>query len=337
MDIFISYRRDCGSVMSHAIQQMLTKDGFTVFWDQQALSRHTGCFDDAVRNAILSAEYFLLVLNADALNDLDKHIIFRQEIELALSANKRIIPVCADSFQFPEHIGKCGAGFEQLPRLQAIIVKQLDEQFHLSVLGMMTELPLAVRLYAQSMFRTYLEPRSAVERRLPLEDRLSGDVIAVDSVSLSGQTMLSVERRIIEQLLRNGCRFRIVICDPACPAADEAIRYRIDTGTERQRRRMLCNSRDDMADWIDAAPEQFSGRLFSLSMLCSILIVRHADREKDMIRVGFYGFGEKQPELRRADIKRADADNFAYYEQQFEWIWEHAAPISGTNSDKNKE
>ncbi len=335
MDVFISYRRDVGSLLAHQIREMLTADGITVFWDKAELSRHTGFFDDEIVQALDSAAYVLLILTAGSFDDLRSHPVFLNEINHAIAARKRIIPICGARFQFPENLADCGEDLVQLPRLQSLFVQQFDDAFHFALLGMMTELPRAAELYRKHTVQTVLMSKSEAERAFPLEDRLCGDVIAVDSVSFSGQTLLSVQRRMTEQLIRNGCNFRFVICDPDCPAAEEAFRYRLEGGTERQRRRMLRCSYEDMLEWAESAPAQFKGRVFRLSMLCSILIVRHKDPAKDTIRVVYYGYGETEYGLRRVNLTRADAANFAYYEQQFAWIWAHAVPPEDTETESS--
>jgi hypothetical protein len=98
---------------------------------------------------------------------------------------------------------------------------------------------------------------------------------------------------------------------------------------------MLRCSYEDMLEWAESAPAQFKGRVFRLSMLCSILIVRHKDPAKDTIRVVYYGYGETEYGLRRVNLTRADAANFAYYEQQFAWIWAHAVPPEDTETESS--
>lgn len=103
MQVFISYRRSCSWELSRLIYQRLTERGFTVFIDLEEI--RGGNFDEKLTNNIETCEYFLPILSQGTLN-LDRICNskdwVRKEIELALTLNKKIIPIITEGFSFPD-------------------------------------------------------------------------------------------------------------------------------------------------------------------------------------------------------------------------------------------
>lgn len=95
-DIFISYRRDGGAQYARTLQLMLEKKGYRVFLDYDELK--DGEFSPKIIEAIKEAPIYIILLSqgsmARCVNDGDW---VRKEIELAVSENKRIIPVNPDN------------------------------------------------------------------------------------------------------------------------------------------------------------------------------------------------------------------------------------------------
>lgn len=94
-DIFISYRRNTGAQYARILQLMLQQRGYKVFLDYDELK--DGVFGKYIQNAIKEAPVFMLVLSENSMDRcLNEDDWVRQEILLALSCNKHIIPINPD-------------------------------------------------------------------------------------------------------------------------------------------------------------------------------------------------------------------------------------------------
>lgn len=95
-DIFISYRRTGGAQYARILQLMLSQRGYKVFLDYDEL--RDGKFGEHIQDAIKDAPIFMLVLSKNALDRCkNKEDWVRQEIQLAISEGKHIIPVNPDN------------------------------------------------------------------------------------------------------------------------------------------------------------------------------------------------------------------------------------------------
>ena len=100
-DIFISYRRvdsegrTSGRDIARTIKLELEKRGFEVFFDYSEIKDNE--FEDTILPAIHNSKVFIIVLSKDALlrcvNEEDR---VRREIETAINAGRKIIPVSPD-------------------------------------------------------------------------------------------------------------------------------------------------------------------------------------------------------------------------------------------------
>lgn len=94
-DIFISYRRDGGRQYARILQLMLSQRGYRVFLDYDELK--DGLFSKKIKEAIIEAPIFMLVLSKDSMercaNENDR---LREEILLAVQEKKCFVPVNPD-------------------------------------------------------------------------------------------------------------------------------------------------------------------------------------------------------------------------------------------------
>lgn len=131
--IFISYRRKGGDVVAKLICSELKNRGFTVFYDYDSLKG--GYFDSHITDAIQHCNDFILVLPRRALARCrHKNDWVRQEIICALEANKNIIPVMVDGFEFPKKmlpeisdIARCNGVRFEMAYLDAVIDKIVEK------------------------------------------------------------------------------------------------------------------------------------------------------------------------------------------------------------------
>lgn len=94
-DIFITYRREGGRQYARNLQLMLQMRGYTVFFDYDELT--DGPFPDEIKAAIEGCTIYMVVLTKGALDGcVSPDSWVRREIETALEAGKRIVPVDPD-------------------------------------------------------------------------------------------------------------------------------------------------------------------------------------------------------------------------------------------------
>lgn len=96
--VFICYRRT-NLPWALAIYQYLTQKGYDVFFDYVSID--SGDFEKIIFENIRVRAHFLVILTPSALERCnDPNDWFRREIEFALDANKNIVPLLMDSFEF---------------------------------------------------------------------------------------------------------------------------------------------------------------------------------------------------------------------------------------------
>jgi hypothetical protein len=90
-DVFISYRRDTGSVVGRLLYAYLEKRGKRPFLDVEDLG--PGSFDEALFRRIEEAPGFVIVLTGDALDRChDPRDYVRMEIRHAMETGRRVVP-----------------------------------------------------------------------------------------------------------------------------------------------------------------------------------------------------------------------------------------------------
>lgn len=96
--VFISYRRDGGSLAARAIYDGLRSRRYRVFLDVEELGQ--GYFDDKLKSMVQSIPIFLLIASprwSERCREPEDFV--RQEIEIAMSKNKKIIPIVTETIQ----------------------------------------------------------------------------------------------------------------------------------------------------------------------------------------------------------------------------------------------
>lgn len=326
MDVFISYRRNTGGVYADLFAEFFTQHGISFFWDVKSLHDQTGEFPEILRDNILAAQDFLLILSPGVFDGLGEDAIFVQEINLALREHKNMIPVLCGGFSFPQQLP---ASLSVLPRLEGVQAhdKKFDRtELLLDVLSKMTKTGARQHALAALMRGTPLESRQTVEKREPLTARLSGKIRSIDICVLAGQAILSANREYLESALAGGARCRVVMLDPESPAAKEAAQYKISGGSPRTRSRIIPNAYYDMLDWRQEW-EGFDCRVTDWYLPCAIFCVETEDASRSTIKVDYYSFGCPDSERRCVFIHPDDVDNYQFYRNQFEYIWAHARPV----------
>ncbi len=102
-DTFISYRRSTGAVIASRIHDNLIVRGFNPFFDITEMK--AGRFDEQLKNRIVKAVNFILVLSKNALDRCtEENDWVRQEIVFAISHHLNIILVKERDFLFPQEL-----------------------------------------------------------------------------------------------------------------------------------------------------------------------------------------------------------------------------------------
>jgi len=123
-DTFISYRRSNGLAFAGRIYDHLKANGFNPFMDVEGLG--VGRFDEQLRDKVLQADNFILILSHGALDRCTSAEDWvRKEIALAIQHNKNIILIFTDGFTFPDSLS---SDIESIANYQGIKISQ--EEFH---------------------------------------------------------------------------------------------------------------------------------------------------------------------------------------------------------------
>ena len=100
-DVFISYRRDGGDILSRLVKSELEEHGLSVFLDVEELK--TGRFDDRLLEVIRDTPNTVILLSPGALDSCQMPADWlRREIAAAIEYGKNIIPVIMPGFAFPD-------------------------------------------------------------------------------------------------------------------------------------------------------------------------------------------------------------------------------------------
>src|SRR5262245_48162698 len=96
--VFISYRRT-NFYTALAVYQYLTQHGYDVFIDYQSID--SGKFEKIIVENIKARAHFILVLSPSALERCAEPADWlRREIEMAIDANRNIVPLMTEGFDF---------------------------------------------------------------------------------------------------------------------------------------------------------------------------------------------------------------------------------------------
>ncbi len=102
-DTFISYRRAGGAEIAARLYDFLKLKGFDPFYDMTGM--RAGRFDEQLRDRILQAENFILILSVGALdrcNELSDWV--REEVKTAIDYNLNIVVFQEEGFEYPSDL-----------------------------------------------------------------------------------------------------------------------------------------------------------------------------------------------------------------------------------------
>jgi len=120
--VFISYRR-INAPWALAIFQHLTSNGYDVFLDFTGIA--SGDFEQAIVGNIRARAHFLVLLTPSALDECSRpEDWLRREIETALDAQRNIVPLMLEGFDFktPKIANQLTGRLAALKRYNALLV-----------------------------------------------------------------------------------------------------------------------------------------------------------------------------------------------------------------------
>lgn len=322
---FISYRSDNGFVYADLLYGYLERDNIPCFWDKAKMQNFTGAFPEELRRQIDDADDFILILSPQCLDASGgRETVFVREIRYAQERDKKIIPIFCGSFSFPASLPQ---GLERLPELSRLSWTDSGEKLYRSLLERMTKTEPVTSALDRNYVFTKLEHRGTIEAAHPFSERITDDVTGVDLCAICGQGFLIYCREYINQLARQKCQMRFVTTRPNCAAAKEAVTYKLTSGPMEIKAQSIPNAWRAMKSWKVTYPELIQCRTTNLYLPFAIFIIRHADSRRNTIKVDYYSFESGDVERRSVLIPYGDRDNYDFYCKQFEWVWDHSAPI----------
>lgn len=325
MSCFISYKRQTGGIYAAQIAKFMEKNKIKYFLDTKFLPKKAGNFMAKLKQGISSSDDFLLLLTPGALDSLSPKSVFFTEIRTAIDLEKNIIPIIFGGFSFPETLP---AKLEVLQQLQGVIQTGAKIRYD-EILGLMTKTEEVERAFYKLTSFTHLKTRQEVEAMHTLQKRLSGKIKSISLCALACQGLLGVNRAYLEDVLKANpkCKIRVVTLNPDTGAAEEAAEHKICGATDEVAKNIIRNTYNvDMKNWCTKFPENFEGRQTDWYLPCAIFIVERQEKKKSTIKVDFYSFNTCDHERRCAFITATDIDNYEFYCNQFEYIWENAQP-----------
>ena len=338
--IFISYRSDGGYEYAKALDLQLIryKEKYDydvkVFWDKEGLRHYTGHYPEPLKNALDTCNVFLLLLSKDCFQikpdgETDWYlyeILYANEC-LKSKADFIFLPIWVNGFAGREILQEPRVSFLQtMESINASMVKGGDFESFLfpklcEKLGSRHE--VFENLYHRLVAPTVLQSRTDIEEVHSLQARLHPDVVSVDICALVANNLLNSHQRFFETA---SCPIRVVICDHTQPMLLDYANQVLHEGDE-----------EDVAYWIENSLRSLKklssrnsclqARTVNLPLTAAIFIIKCKNPMESSIKVDYYDFDCNDADRRSVMISRYDTDSFAFYEKQFEWIWDHARPI----------
>lgn len=326
MSCFVSYKKETGTIYAREIANFMKSKKIPYFLDADDLSSKSGNYKKILRQEISKADDFLLLLTPNALDKLPPDSTFLEEITFAMSLGKNIIPIFFGGFSFPAVMPD---GLKELKDLEGVMQRKASICYD-KILQKMTQSKEVSEAYHALTSFTLLKNREDVETMYPLQERLSGEIESISLSALACQGLLAVKRDCLENVLKKNpnCKIRVVMLDPKSAAAEEAAKYKIHSiGGECEAKNIIDSTYYyNMNGWLKNHPNNFEGRQTDWYLPSAIFIVKKRAEKESTVKVDFYSFYSPDRERRCALIKATDMDNFNFYCEQFECIWENAKP-----------
>ena len=339
--MFISYRRNGGREYAKSIFQQLSyynnKYGYDiqVFWDIDDLKEYTGPYPAKLDESLDASNVFLLLLSKNCLNVTERsgedwfvHEIMRAyRLRDEQKSPITIIPVWCNGFSDKELPNDSPLAFlktEQAISLPSLIDTDFETLFFPKLCEKLRNRHEAFdNLFYRLAAPTVLQSRADIEALHDLPMRLNADALSVDICALAANGLLNSFQRFFETAQ---CPVRIVICDHTQQTVLRYANQVLNEGDEEDTEYSIQNSHRYLRK-LTAKNHLLQARVVDFPLTAAIFIVKYRDSKQNTIKVDYYDFKADDGNRRSVMIHAHDTDNFSFYENQFEWIWDYSHPI----------
>lgn len=332
-DIFISYRRKDSWIMANLLYEKLCNIGYNVFLDtrddrmlqtdyESVIEEHLGKIKDHI--VLISPESFIFRNNDEYLKEIEA---------TSLREDVRKIPIVIEDINQNTYDALINCEVECMKRLAN---KTITEFSNDAAAFPDTFKRIVDRLTSQpNRTETVLKSRAEIESVHSIEERWT-NAVEICICAYGIESLLTQESPFFEQMISNGVNFKIVCVDPDCEAAKYIVNNNIREGTERKRNRVLSNSHDMLLDYLEDEKyaKQIEYRLTELRPESIIMIIKRKEGFIDNIKVDFIvtsnDMGETRDNALFSKTRRcvyiddSDAENYNYYNEVFDYIWNHS-------------
>ena len=330
--IFISYRRSNNNdLFAFHLKKDLANKGFSAFIDTENGDRQ-GEIDNITKSAIDSAKDFILILSKDCFKEIKNPDFFINEIEYAVEQRKTIIPIMLNGFD-PHHNLPDNEYIKTVLRMSCIdppSAINYETVFIPRLISFLSD-SKEKENYLRTVCKSYLSSRPELERE-PLLDRWK-NAVEIDICSYFANMLINSD--YINVALENGVKIRYIIVDPQSDAATDAINFKLQRFNNMKKFIQAYDATNDLVDDIEnlkvTKPSskllngKFEVRKTSLYIPNAIMIVKKQDKNENTAKIDLYTFDTTDQDRRSIMISYNDFDNYTFFENQFEYIW---------NSDK---
>ena len=332
-DIFISYRRKDNWIMANLLYEKLCNIGYNVFLDtrddrilqtdyESVIEEHLGSIKDHI--VLISPESLIFRSNDEYLKEIET---------TSLREDVRKIPVIIEDINHNT--------YDALNNCEAECMRQLANK---TITGFSNDAAAFSRTFNEIVDRltskpnrkeTIIRSRAEIESAHSIEERWM-NAIEICICAYGIESLLTQESPFFEQMISSGVKFKIVCVDPDCEAAKYIVNNNIREGTERKRSRVLSNSHNMLLDYLEEEKyaKQIEYRLTELRPESIIMIIKRKEGFINNIKVDYIVTSNDRGETRDnalfsktrrcVYIDDSDTENYNYYNEVFDFIWNHS-------------
>ena len=152
------------------------------------------------------------------------------------------------------------------------------------------------------------------------------DVKSVDIAVLAGIGLLSSKRHLLDRLLQDCVPVRFVTVDPNSLGGSVAINQFINFTVGPEREESVNFTKVALGARQKAYPT-LEYRQTDLMLPCAIFIVHRNEERLSSAKIDLYTFETDDDERKVIYITAEDDENFSFFQNQFEYIWNHAKKV----------
>lgn len=321
---FISYRRDNGGTFALLLEEKLTKLGFSPFLDHKDM--HSGRFDREITQTIDDVADFIVIFSKDCFIPHGKEDYFFSEIEHAVKKGKHIIPVFLKDYKEPTEIPENISAAVKYQGVKEPAPEDFEAVFIPKLISYFSDTEEKEKYLKNIGARSFITSRREIEQE-SLDARWK-DAVEIDICSYFANMLITSDH--INQALAKGVHIKYLIVDPDCAAAKEAMKYRLKMARMSLFRysydaaiELLHDMKDENSHFFDSAfaNGEFELRKTSLYIGQAIMIVKKKNKSENTVKIDLYTFDTDDTNRRSILISAADAENYEFFCNQFDYIW----------------